>query len=159
MPIVRKIAPPERDEPEETPPGFPPLTRTDIADWLGEATLQRGDKAELIALIRQMLARHPELETLLELPLPIAGQRRKSVDAALIRREVASAFRAAGSEWGADAAAAQNLVPLVKLGDDYASLGDWRSAATVYQVVMQGVTEHYGEVQGESGDLHAIVSD
>ena len=42
MPIIRKIAPPERDEPDGPPPGFPRLTRDAIRAWLGEATLQRG---------------------------------------------------------------------------------------------------------------------
>jgi hypothetical protein len=42
MPIIRKIAPPEHDEPEDLPPDFPPLTRGAIRDWLGEATLQCG---------------------------------------------------------------------------------------------------------------------
>jgi tetratricopeptide (TPR) repeat protein len=244
MPIVRKIAPPERDEPGRPPPGFPPLTRDAIRTWLGDATLLRGesyiknrlfekhrtehtlkarcqgsaaqpyrveatigpsggverddctcpvggqckhvaalllawlddpgsfaevadleatleqrDKAELIALIRQMLARRPELESLLALPLPIAGQHRKPADAAIIRREVANVFRAAGREWGSVPEAARNLAPLVKLGDDYASLGDWRSAAAVYQAVIQGVTEHYGQLHDEHGDLHTIVND
>jgi uncharacterized Zn finger protein len=244
MPIVRKIAPPERDEPEGPPPGFPPLTLDHLRAWLGEATLRRGepyvverifdtrstgrtlkagcqgsasqpyrveatigarggvasddctcpvghqcknvaalllawledpggfvevedleaslarrDKVELIALIRQMLARRPELESLLELPLPIAGQHRKSADAALIRREVATAFRDAGHEWGAASVAARNLEPLVKLGDDYASLDDTRSAAAVYQAITLGVTEHYNEVHDEEGALNVIVND
>jgi uncharacterized Zn finger protein len=244
MPIIRKIAPPERDEPEGPPPGFPPLTLDHLRAWLGEATLRRGepyvedrifdtrrtgrtlkarcqgstsqpyrveatvgarggvasddctcpvghqckhvaalllawledpggfvevedleaslarrDKVELIALIRQMLARRPELESLLELPLPIAGQRRKSADAALIRREVATAFRDAGHEWGAASVAARNLEPLVKLGDDYASLGDTRSAAAIYQAIALGVTEHYNQVQDEEGALNVIVND
>ena len=43
MPIIRKIAPPERDEPEGPPPGFPPLTLDHLRSWLGEATLRRGE--------------------------------------------------------------------------------------------------------------------
>jgi uncharacterized Zn finger protein len=136
----------------EDPDGFVEVEDVEVA-------LERRDKAELIALIRQMLTRHPELESLLELPLPIAGKRRKPADAALIRREVVGAFQAAGHEWGAAAEAARRLEPLVKIGDDYASLGDWRSAAAIYQTVAQGALEHYGDVQDENGDINAIVNE
>src|SRR5919199_1352033 len=122
-----------------------------------EAALEQRDRAELIALIRQMLARHPELETLLQLPLPVAGKPNKPADPAQIRREVIAAFRAAGDDWSGASEVAQSLEPLVNLGDEYARFGDCRSAAVVYQTVAQGVTEHYDEVQDDEGDLTTIV--
>jgi uncharacterized Zn finger protein len=243
MPKVRKIAPPQHDEPEGPPPGFPSLTRDDIRAWVGEATFRRGesyvdtaifdtrrtgrtlkarcqgtasqpyrveatigsrgverddctcpvgkqckhvaalllawledpdgfvevedleaalerrDKPELIALIRHMLARHPELEALLDMPLPVASKHPKPADAALIRREVSSTFREAGDDWHAVADAAHNLEPLVQLGDDYASLGDWPSAAAVYQAIVQGIAEHYHDLSDENGELNVIVNE
>lgn len=122
-----------------------------------ETTLERRDKAELIALIRQMLARHPELETLLELPLPVAGKQNKPADLARIRREIASAFRAVGDDWNGASEVAQSLEALVELGNEYARLDDWRNAATVYQAITQGVAEHYEEVQDEESDLSYVV--
>jgi uncharacterized Zn finger protein len=124
-----------------------------------EAALEGRTKAELIALIRQMLARSPELEALLELPLPVADAVHKPADPALIRRKVAAAFREAGHEWGATADIAQRLETLVQMGDGYADLGDWQSAAAIYQTIARGVTEHYYEVHDESGDLHTVVND
>lgn len=120
--------------------------------------LERRDKPELVALIKQMLVRHPELETLLELPLPVKGKHAKPADPTKLRHEVTSAFRHAGHDWPAAAEVAVALGPLVQIGDDYAQLGDLRSAATVYQTIAQGVLEHYGEVQDDEGDLHEIVN-
>jgi uncharacterized Zn finger protein len=119
--------------------------------------LERREKPELIALIKQMLVRHPELETLIELPLPVKGKRAKPADAAKLRREVLSAFQHAGDDWHAAAEVAAALEPLVQIGDDYAQLGDLRSAATVYQTIAQGVLEHYEGVEDEEGDLNGIV--
>lgn len=122
-----------------------------------DASLERRDKAELIALIRQMLARHPELETLLELPLPTAGGNPKLADPTVIRRQVLAAFHAAGNDWHAVAAIAGDLEPLVAIGDDYRRLGDWHSAATLYQTVAQTVLDQYVQLHDEDGSLHGVV--
>lgn len=122
-----------------------------------DAALERRDKAELIALIRQMLARHPELETLLELPLPTAGGKRKPADPAVIRRQVLAAFRGAGDDWHAVAAIADDLEPLVDIGDDYGRLGDWPSAAIVYQTIAQTLLDEYTQLHDEEGSLHGVV--
>jgi uncharacterized Zn finger protein len=123
-----------------------------------DASLERRDKADLIALIRQMLARHPELETLLELPLPTAGGKHKPADPAVIQRQVLAAFHAAGDDWHAVATIANALEPLVDIGDDYGRLADWRSAATVYQTIAQTVLDQYTRLHDEDGSLHGIVN-
>lgn len=122
-----------------------------------DAVLERRDKAELIALIRQMLARNPELETLLELPLPTAGGKRKPADGAIIRRQVLAAFNAAGDDWHAASNVADALQSLVEIGDDYVRLGDWPSAATVFQTIAQTVLDQYNQLNDEEGSLHAVV--
>jgi hypothetical protein len=122
-----------------------------------DASLERRDKAELIALIRQMLARHPELETLLELPPPTAGGERKPADPALIQRQVLAVFRGAGDDWHALSDIANNLESLVDIGDDYGRLGDWPSAATVYQTIAQTSLDEYTQFHDEEGSLHGVV--
>ncbi|NTU85764.1 MAG: hypothetical protein HGA45_41620, partial [Chloroflexales bacterium] len=122
-----------------------------------DTTLERRDKAELIALIRQMLARHPELETLLELPLPTVGGKRKPVDAPVIRRQALAAFHGAGDDWHAVARIADDLEPLVDIGDDYGRLGDWPSAAAVYQTIAQTVLDQYTQIHDEEGSFHPVV--
>ncbi len=123
-----------------------------------EVALERRDKAELIALIRQMLARQPELELVLELPLPMSGGTPKPADPAVIRRQVLAAFHQGGHDWHAAATIADALDPLTQIGDEYAQLADWRSAATVYQTITLTVLDQYNQVEDEQGDLHLVVN-
>ena len=62
----------------------------EVADL--EAQLEARSKPELIALIKQMLLRGPDLAVLLETPLPVPGERREPVDPDVYRRQAADAF-------------------------------------------------------------------
>jgi len=122
-----------------------------------ESALARRNPVELVALIRKMIQRYPDLETLLELPTAGDAGAEKPLDPEVIRRQVSNAFHRAGDEWGAIAGIALDLQNLVDLGDDYAQREDWRNAATVYCTVAHEVLEHYGLVEDEEGDLQPIV--
>ena len=124
-----------------------------------EAALNRRSKAELVALIRRMLNRYPDLETLLELPIVSQAEGLPPLDADVIRRQASSAFFGIGyDDWGATFGIAEQLLELTDIGDDYAEREGWRSAATVYQTVAQETLEHYGMVEDEGGYLHEVVS-
>ncbi len=123
-----------------------------------ETNLERRSKAELVALIRRMLDRYPDLETLLELPIVSEGEP-PPVDADVIRRQAGNAFAGIGyDDWGATYGIAQQLLELVEIGDDYAGRERWRDAATIYQTVAQETLEHYGMVHDEEGDFHPVVN-
>jgi hypothetical protein len=122
-----------------------------------DTALERRSKAELIALIRKMIQRHPDLEVLLKSATvgdPDAGH---PLDPELIRRQVNAAFSRAGHEWGAASQAARDLQDVINLGDEYGYHGNCRDAATIYQTVAQEVLEYYGMVHDEGGDLNYIV--
>src|SRR5262249_23428658 len=53
-----------------------------------ETALERRSKAELIALVKQMLRREPDLESLLETPLPAKGKRSQRASADVYQRQV-----------------------------------------------------------------------
>ena len=123
-----------------------------------ETALNRRSKAELIALVRRMVARYPDLETLLELPV-VGEAEAKPVDAEVIRRQARHVFSGIGyDDWGAVYGMAQQLDDLVEIGDDYAGRASWRDAATVYQTVAQETLEHYGMMHDEEGELHGVVN-
>ena len=123
-----------------------------------ERALEGRSKAELIALIRRMVARYPDLETLLELPVVGETGAPPPVDAEVIRRQARSAFQGLGyDDWGAAYGVAGQLLELVDIGDDYAGRESWHDAATIYQPVMQEVLENYGVVHDEEGELHQVV--
>ena len=124
-----------------------------------EAALNRRSKAELVVLIRRMVARYPDLETLLELPIVGEAEAPPPVDAGVIRRQASSAFYGVGyDKWGATYGIAQRLLELVEIGDDYAEREGWRDAATIYQTVAQETLDNYGMVQDEEGDLNGVVN-
>jgi len=113
-----------------------------------EPALERRSKAELVALVRRMMARYPDLESLLELPVVGEAGADRPLDPGVIRRQASSAFHGVGyDEWGAVYGIARQLLELVGLGDDYAERGQWRNAATVYETVMREVLDSYSMVQ------------
>lgn len=90
-----------------------------------ETALNRRTKVELLVLIRRMLDRYPDLETLLELPIVGKGEP-PPVNADVISRQARSAFAGIGyDDWGATYGIAQQLLELVKIGDNYAERKSW----------------------------------
>ena len=57
-----------------------------------DADLERRSKGELVVLIKQMLQLQPDLESLLEMPLPGSYGRSVPVNPEICRRQVAAAF-------------------------------------------------------------------
>ncbi len=118
-----------------------------------DSGLTRRSKEELIALVKLLLRRAPELEDLLELPLPAAGAAADAVDPEIYRRQARAAFRHAGDAWGAEWGIAAELATIVEVGDGFAGQGAWANAATVYAAVADAVIEGFEEYSDENGDL------
>ncbi len=128
------------------------------------ALLKEKSREELVALVLRMLGREPELESLLEIPQAVAQAEpglggRRTLDPAVIRRQVKSAFRSGGHEWGAAQRVAADLSALLQRGDDYAQAGQWANAQVVYGTVGEEVAEGYEEMGDEEGDLAVVIND
>ena len=123
-----------------------------------EATLEARSKAELIALIRRMLNRYPDLEPLLEIPLVADGSDLPPVDAEMLQKQVQSAFYG-GDDWHADRVVPEELEELAGLGDAYAGQERWAEAAAIYQAVIDAILGYYGWVQDDTWELAPIVDD
>ena len=121
--------------------------------------LERRSKEELMALVKQMLLRAPELESLLEVPLPTGKKSRQKVNPETYRRQVTAAFGGSDFEYGSAESIADDLSATVKIADDFFAQGDIENAATIYQVTANGVVENYEDVDDESGALSAVVQD
>jgi uncharacterized Zn finger protein len=123
-----------------------------------ETALERRSKAELVVIVRRMLDRYPDLEQVLELPIVAESESAPPVNADFIRRQARSAFAGTGyDDWVTAYDAAQRLLELVRIGDDYAEIERWDDAATIYRIVMEETLEDYGMVRDESGYLHDVV--
>lgn len=130
----------------------------EVADL--DAGLAARSKGELIALIKQMLLREPDLEVLLETPLPVPGERRAPVDAEIYRRQAAAAFRSAGyDDYDAGGNVAAELDPIVAIAEGFADQGDAVSAYRVYESVLSQVCENYETFQDEEGELATVAQD
>jgi hypothetical protein len=109
-------------------------------------------KDELIALVQAMLQREPELERLLDLPMPNksgdSGQRRTRVDPETYRRQIRYTMRDA-DDWEAVFDIAREIGLVVDIGDDFAGQGDWENAQIVYQAVLDEALPDYTETQDE----------
>ncbi len=121
-------------------------------------TLERRTKAELIGLIQQMLRRDPDLEALLELPLPRASKTRSPANPTAFRRQAAAAFqRADPNQWGIEGTIADELLALKEIGDGFATAGEVSSAVAVYEAVAGEVIENYATFPNDNGELSGVV--
>lgn len=127
---------------------------TEVQDL--DAALEQRSKPELVALIKQMLRREPDLEMLLEAP---AGGRSAAAKPETYRRQAAAAFRSGGYEWGAAGQIADELDAIRETGDGFLEQEDFAGAAAVYEGICTAVVENYETVQDEEGDLHGVVED
>ena len=120
-----------------------------------EDALAGKTKDELIALVQAMLQHAPELERLLDLPLPKGSgkgsQRRTRVDPETYRRQIRYAMRDA-DDWEAVFGIAREIGSVVDIGDGFAGQADWENAQIVYQAVLDESLPSYTETQDE-GDI------
>jgi len=123
-----------------------------------DTSLEKRTKDELIVLIKQMLARQPEMEMILETLLPTEGKRHTQIDIESYRHRAAAAFRCVRHEWGVEMDIAAELNSVVELGKGFADRGDYISAAKVYQAVSQEVLSHYEMFHDEEGELGSMVN-
>jgi uncharacterized Zn finger protein len=124
------------------------------------AALEKRSKAELIAIIRLMLEREPDLEVLLDLPLPGTESSRKPLDPDVIRKQVEHAFENPHDEWGwADPYdIVRDLKPLFDLATQNNEQENYENAAIIYQAIANTVLK-FGDavIQDENGRLSRIL--
>lgn len=124
-----------------------------------DATLEKRDKAELIALIKKMLEHVPELEDLLHIQAlgEVAPTQQIPPDA--IKRQVEKAMHSGRGEWGESYEIARTLDEIVGIGASYAARDDWRNAAVVYAAVAQTILDNYESVYDDEGETLSPVND
>jgi len=136
---------------------YEPVTFSEVPEL--EAVLGKRSKAELVELIQQMVARHPDLEQLLELSAMSRIDAGEELHPDQIVQQVLRAFSAAGGEWGDRAQIAENLQPVLDLGDAFLERDDLPNAVTVFQTLMETLLSYEDSLyQDEEGDLSQILA-
>lgn len=123
-----------------------------------DTVLNRRDKSDLIALIKQMVLRDPDLELLVQTPLPAAGRREEPIDPDIYYRHAIAAFRRGGHEWGAEKVIGAELEKILAIGDGFMAQQDHVAAAAVYMTVATAVAENVQMYGDEDGALRGVVA-
>jgi hypothetical protein len=119
--------------------------------------LERKDKSELIALIKQLLVKQPEVTWQLTMSPP-TGKRKIPLDPEVYRHQVAAAFRPSGGRWDAVYDISDELFGIKHIGDRFARQHDYAQAATIYEEVVMGVIKNISGYHDEGGMLGHVVS-
>ena len=148
--------------------------RPPIAEVLAGKT-----QAELIALIGLMLQQEPDLESLLEAPLPLGGLSDGDLDEAAVRRQIANALCDDEDRWGGysrryrygyddyggwdeyeypGTRVARKLEPIAGLADAHVADEQWRVVLIVSGCLVEEVTPRLDVYLDENGDLSDLVS-
>jgi uncharacterized Zn finger protein len=122
-----------------------------------DRALERRTQGELIALIRRMVRRVPELELLLDVPLPGSAGAAAADDPEPFRRQARAAFQHAGDEWNAGPLAARELHDIVATGDEFRERGELAAAAAAYRGVAEVALDELDSVHDEDGDLYEVI--
>lgn len=117
--------------------------------------LEKSTKAELISLIKKMLRREPDLESLLQ----TVNKEHAAANSEIYRRQVNKAFQHGGHEWGDTYEVGNELYSVKETADELAQQGDYASAVTVYESIINGIIENYDSYEDEEGELGSVIND
>lgn len=125
-----------------------------------QKSLEERSREELVALIEQMVARYPDLETLLAMPIPGVSPAESPLDPALIRRQVIDAILSMGyDDWdrGYGSPSASQLYTVLGQGTDYQNAQAWANATVVFRTLADEVMDSYEEMYDEEGEVAGVV--
>jgi uncharacterized Zn finger protein len=122
-----------------------------------ETILAERSHEQLIALIRQMIALHPDLEALIERPVPGQQSGAEPINTDAFRRELRRAFHA-HYEWD-DHTAEEAIYSVADTARRFELAGDWRSAAAIYRTILtEGLAEDVAAIDDEGEFVIALDS-
>ena len=128
-----------------------------------QAVLEQLDRDDLQALILRMVQQHPDLAGLI-----VSGEQksikkpRKPFNAEVYRLQVEKIFLTTDRDkWGSEARAADPLLDIVDVADEYVEQGYFNEAATVYEIVIRGILDNYDSFRwhADEGQLDDVVED
>jgi hypothetical protein len=112
--------------------------------------LEQCEKAELIAIIQQMVRQEPDLQWLLETPLPTPLSRGASVDPAVYRRQIEVAMSFGDYKQKPKRHEVERRLTAIKaIADDFTNCENFAAALTIYDVLVAEVIAHYNDYRDE----------
>jgi hypothetical protein len=112
--------------------------------------LEQREKPELIAIIQHMLHQEPELQWLLNTPLPTASSRKSSLDPEVYRQQVLAAMAAGDYQRKRKRGEVERRLTAIKsIADEFAAQENYAAALTIYEVLITEVIEHFNAYRDE----------
>src|SRR6266566_3253278 len=112
--------------------------------------LEQREKPELIAIIQHMLRQEPELQWLLNTPLPTASSRRVSLDPDVYRQQILAAMAAGENQRKRKRGEVQRRLTAIKsIADEFVAQVDYAAALTIYEVLVTEVIKHFNDYRDE----------
>src|SRR5256885_1839728 len=113
-------------------------------------SLEQREKPELIAIITHVLRQEPELEWLLNTPLPIASSRKTSIDPKIYKQQVLAAMSAWDYQRKRKRGEVQRRLTAIKtIADEFTAQENYAAALTIYEVLVNEVTQHFNDYRDE----------
>lgn len=101
-----------------------------------EDTLQRRSQEELIKLIQTMVRHYPDLQDLVDRPVPGRDTYLAPVNTTQFRKELRRAFENFGDYDDDETIPADVVFSIIKSAADFVDSADWRSASAIYQAIL-----------------------
>lgn len=120
-------------------------------------SLHSRSREELVGLVEAMIAQHPDLRDLLEMPLPGAGG--GTLSPGVVQKQVQRAFSGDLYEWGSAYRIGRELTKTLNQAEAYVAHESWANAATVCLALLHGIQKHYETMEDHDGHLTEVVND
>ena len=122
-----------------------------------ENTLTSRSKEDLIDIIEQMIRRYPDLQDIVDRPVPQAvNQSQVNIDTQSFRRELRKALNFFGG-W-MDRTAESKVYEIANVGKRFATQGDYANAIAIYCTILEECNDHDYPTDDE-GDYVVAVND
>src|SRR5437660_819623 len=122
-----------------------------------EGKLSKLDKPQLLALIKQLLRRNPDLEQIID-AMPLPGQ---PITPKLFQQQADAIFATATGEWGEAGDLADQVMELAAEAKAFLCAGQSTSAGAVYQALLASLIGHYQDFgyNDNDGELASAISE
>ncbi len=104
-----------------------------------ENALQKRTKEELIKLIQTMVRHYPDLQTLVDRPVPGPDTHLTPVNTTQFRKELRHAFENLNNYdyYDSDVTPTSAVFSVIQSAEDFIDFADWRSASAIYQAIFE----------------------
>jgi hypothetical protein len=112
--------------------------------------LEQREKSELIAIIQHMLRQEPDLQWLVNTPLPTASSRKASIDPKIYQQQILAAMSAEDYQRKRKRGEVERRLTAIKsIADEFAAQKNYAAALTIYELLVSEIIDHFNDYRDE----------